>query len=89
MMFSRLCLICEQGYYLNSYIQCVSYTPAIDTPACDVYNCLHCDKENECAFCVLGWNATGVLCETNLYCDVNDCNTCTSPTNCTACNANY
>ena len=89
MMGKRICILCEQGYFLNSYLQCVSYSPSIDVPACDVYNCLFCDRENECSLCLGGWNATGSLCETKLYCDVSDCSTCTKPDNCTACNENY
>ena len=89
MMGKRICILCEQGYFLNSYLQCVSYSPSIDSPSCDVYNCLFCDRENECSLCLGGWNATGKLCETNLYCDVNDCATCTTADNCTSCNENY
>ena len=81
-----LCLVCQQGYYLNSYLQCVKYSPPVNTVTCDVYNCLHCDRNNTCAFCLFGWNATGSLCETNLYCDVNDCSSCTKPTLCVTCN---
>ena len=65
-----LCLFCKEGYHLNSYQQCVLYTPQLQTLTCNVYNCLYCDQSDECALCASGWLATGTLCETSIYCDV-------------------
>ena len=84
-----MCLLCELGYHLNSYLQCVAYSPQIAQFSCDVYNCLFCDRDNSCALCALGWLATGTLCETNIYCNVDNCALCTTAQHCTTCNDSY
>ena len=85
----KLCAVCEQGYYTNSYFQCVQYQPAADLPTCDVYNCLYCSEDNHCSLCLVGWNSTNGVCQTDIYCDVQNCESCTSPDSCAKCEENY
>lgn len=70
---SNLCIICEQGYFLNSYMQCVAYSPEPVTATCGIYNCIYCANNQSCSLCVEGWNETNDECETNLYCGVENC----------------
>ena len=80
-----LCLLCEQGYFLNSYLQCAQFSPAIETVKCDVYNCLYCYEENKCANCVNEWMPLNGLCQTDKFCDAENCEVCTTSMNCTKC----
>ena len=83
------CFVCEQGYFLNSYFQCVPYSPPPNTVQCDVYNCFYCYAANKCGSCAPGWNATNGMCQTNLFCTDDNCQTCTNSTYCVACADSY
>ena len=86
----EICLACEQNYFLNSYRQCVAYSPALDTVSCDgIYNCLYCSSADYCAYCLPSWNVTNGLCVTSLFCNVENCEYCSSPSLCVTCDANY
>ena len=54
-----------------------------------MFNCLFCDRNNSCALCALGWAATGSICETSVFCDVDNCALCTTADHCTTCNDSY
>lgn len=87
---AQLCFVCKQGYFINSYFQCVSYNPAISTVNCsNIYNCLYCANSNYCDYCAPNWNATSGVCLTSTFCNVANCLTCTSPNFCVSCAANY
>ena len=83
-------MICQQGYFLNSYLQCVGYSPQ-SYPSCDIYNCIYCAYDDwACTLCVEGWSPTpSGQCVTTLYCSVENCLTCTSPSICLSCQPNY
>ena len=83
------CFVCEQGYFLNSYFQCVPYNPPPNTVECDVYNCFYCYAANKCGSCAPGWNSTNGMCVTNLFCSDANCNSCTNSTYCVTCADSY
>ena len=83
------CLFCAQDYFLNSYFQCVKYSPAINPPPCDVYNCFYCYAENQCGLCAPGWNSTDGICQTNLFCSDDNCEFCTNSSYCVSCVSKY
>ena len=85
-----MCLVCQQGYAINSYFQCVSVIPALTVANCSgIYNCLYCAYNNYCDLCVSGWNATNGVCLTNTGCAVSNCASCSSPSVCYSCAASY
>lgn len=83
------CLLCSQEYYLNSYLQCVKFSPAINTAPCSVYNCIYCYSENQCGLCAPGWNSTDGICQTNLFCSDDNCEYCTNSSYCVSCVSKY
>lgn len=89
----QLCMVCQQGYFINSNYQCVSYNPSLTTSNCSgIFNCLYCAANNYCDFCINGWNATNGTCLTSNvnYCSgVANCATCSSPSLCYACAPSY
>ena len=86
----QMCLVCQQGYSINSYFQCVSVSPALTVANCSgIYNCLYCAYNNYCDLCVSGWNATNGVCQTNTGCTVSNCASCSSPSVCYSCATNY
>lgn len=86
----QLCLVCQQGYFINSYFQCVSYNPALSAPNCTgIYNCLYCGYNNSCDYCSPGWNPINGVCLTSIGCTVANCAQCSSPSVCYSCATNY
>lgn len=86
----QLCLVCQQGYFINSYFQCVSYNPALSAPNCTgIYNCLYCGYNNSCDYCSPGWNPINGVCLTTIGCTVANCAQCSSPSVCYSCATNY
>lgn len=88
----QICIACQQGYFLNSYYQCVSYQPALTTPNCTgIYNCLLCGSDNYCAFCLYNWNNTNGVCTTSIqqFCNVANCESCTDSSTCYTCVDDY
>lgn len=82
-----ICYFCQQGYYLNSYMQCVQFNPAITSVTCNTYNCAYCPMDNYCSYCFSPWNNTNGTCTSNV-CNTG-CATCTSPSFCLSCITNY
>ena len=78
------CLVCEQGYFINSYFQCVKYSPNLNTPSCDVDNCLYCVSNNYCGACLFGWEEVNGTCQTENFCEEN-CEICTNSDTCIKC----
>lgn len=74
---------------MNSYLQCVQYSPAVNTSVCNVYNCIYCYSDNKCGMCVDGWLPINGLCQTQNYCNVGNCSMCTTINNCSQCLTNY
>ncbi len=63
---ATLCLVCNQGYYLNSYFQCTADHSLSPIPDCsNIYNCVFCSFDNYCVFCMLGWLPVHGRCITN------------------------
>lgn len=57
-----VCIVCTQGYYINSWGLCSQYNPALNNTGCSVYNCLYCAQNSStCSFCFQPWgiSATG------------------------------
>ncbi len=88
-----MCLICQQGYYLNSYFQCLPFNPPPQVPNCsNIYNCIFCSANNYCSFCAPSWNATNGVCLTTVtaFCTpIANCLGCTQPNVCGACAPSY
>jgi proprotein convertase subtilisin/kexin type 5 len=87
-----ICLICEQGYYINSYGQCSIYNPNTSSTGCTVYNCLYCAlNSSTCSFCFVPWgiSSTGICLTSNqIICGAN-CLSCLNSTSCVNCAPKY
>lgn len=84
------CLICEQGYFVNSFGLCTQYVLATNNTGCSIYNCLYCGYNSSlCSFCFVPWgiSSTGV-CQTSLFCSAN-CQLCTNSSQCLTCAPSY
>ena len=88
-----MCLICQQGYSLNSYFQCLPIGLITSPPNCsNIYNCIFCSENNYCGYCAPSWNATNGLCLTSVpaFCTpIPNCLGCTQPNVCGACAPSY
>ena len=86
----QMCFVCQQGYFMNSNFQCVSYNPTLTPTSCSgIYNCLYCSSNNYCSLCPEGWNPINGSCVTTTGCLVNNCASCTTPGSCSTCATNY
>lgn len=88
----QLCLICQQGFLINSNFQCIPYGPltSISTANCSsIYNCLYCAFNNYCDLCAGGWNPINGSCVTTHGCSVPNCESCSNSTTCYSCSQNY
>jgi hypothetical protein len=85
---TQICLLCNQGYALNSYFQCVQYS-SVTTVNCSVPNCLYCPFNNYCDFCIPDFLPYNGSCRTSTYCNVTNCLYCQPPDNCVVCNPSY
>ena len=88
------CLICTQGYFVNTWGTCSAYSPQITNPGCSVYNCLYCAQNSTtCSFCLKPWGiSSNGLCQTNdsSICGSNaNCLQCANSTYCVTCISNY
>jgi len=85
------CVVCEQGYFVNTYGLCTQYAPQTNNTNCTVYNCLYCGvNSTQCSFCFAPWgiSSTGV-CQTNINICSANCQYCANSTTCFSCNQNY
>lgn len=86
----QMCLVCQQGYFLNSYLQCINYNPnSLAINCTGIYNCLYCAYNNYCDLCIPGWNPINGSCVTMIGCTVDNCATCTIPNLCSSCVIGY
>ena len=83
------CLICADGYFLNSYYQCIELSSNTNPAPCLVYNCISCYESNKCSLCAPGWNTINGVCVSSLFCDDPNCASCTNATTCVKCAAFY
>lgn len=91
---TAMCMLCSQGYFLNSYFQCVPYilpsssssspSPAL-SPSCNIYNCLYCSYNNSCTFCSPGYLPSNNICISSTTCSDPNCISCTQPSICVQC----
>lgn len=80
-----VCLFCNQGYFQNSYFQCVPYSPTALMPSCNVYNCLYCAYNNSCTLCAPGYLPINGLCISSIQCTDPNCVQCTQSSICIQC----
>lgn len=86
---ANLCMICQQGYFLNSYQQCVQYFPAPMTPSCLVSNCMYCSYDDKCSLCFPGYEVQKDVCVLKSGCKDPNCDFCLSPYVCSICRSGY
>jgi hypothetical protein len=84
-----MCIVCQQGYYINSWGGCSQYMPNVNNTGCNVYNCMYCGlNSSSCSFCFVPWGiSSNGICQTNISvaCTQPNCNTCANSTFCTVC----
>ena len=85
----NLCMICQQGFFLNSYQQCIRYSPAPLTPSCSVTNCMYCYYDDKCSLCFPGYQVQKNLCVMDSGCLDLNCDFCLSPYVCAICRSGY
>lgn len=86
----QYCQLCQQGYFRNSYLECVQYSPNIPAQ-CDssIYNCLYCATAQSCSLCLEGWMVKDTICLTENFCSVDNCLYCSTPALCHTCDPQY
>ena len=87
------CIVCTQGYFMNSWGTCSLYSPQLANTGCSVYNCLHCAvNSTTCSFCFEPWgiSETG-QCQTNntSICTDSNCQSCSNSSYCFTCVNTY